>query len=69
MTDFPFADVSRKAALLSSQGHDVFQKFTCVGCGRRVVGKVAGLFLDSGKCDRCGRVTDLSRNGCNYEIK
>jgi uncharacterized protein CbrC (UPF0167 family) len=69
MTDFPFADVSRKASILSSQGHAVHQKYTCSGCGRRNIVKTPGLFLDSVKCDRCGKVTDLRKSGCNYEFR
>lgn len=69
MTDFPFAEVTRKAAIISSQGMDVYQKFTCTGCGRRVTRKEPNVFLPSGVCDRCKSVTDISRIGCNYEIK
>jgi len=69
MTDFPFAEVSRKAAILSSQGHSLFQKFSCSGCGRRVIRKEPNIFLPTGKCDRCGGITDISRSGCNYEIR
>lgn len=68
MTDFPFAEVTRKAALMSSEGMDVFQKFTCRACGRRVIRKEPNIFLPSASCDRCGQSTDLSRFGCNYEI-
>lgn len=69
MTDFPFADVSRKAAILSSQGHAVFQKFTCAACGKRNISPTPGMFLDTGTCSKCGKRTDLRTLGCNYEIK
>ena len=69
MTDFPFAEVTRKAAIISSQGMDVFQKFTCAACGRRVTRKEPNVFLPSGSCDRCMAVTDITRIGCNYEIR
>lgn len=71
MTDFPFADISRKAAILSSQGHDVFQKFTCSNsnCLKRVVSKTPNIFLDNVTCPHCGKQTNIGRIGCNYEIK
>lgn len=69
MTDYPFAETQRRAAILSSQGRDIHQKFTCIGCGRRIIRKIPGLFLESGTCDKCGRVTDLRRVGCNYEVR
>jgi len=68
MTDFPLADISRKASILSSQGHSLYQKWSCVSCGRRVIRKEPNIFLPSGKCDRCGTITDLQKFGCNYEF-
>lgn len=69
MTDYPFAEVSRKAAIMSSQGMDVYQKFSCAGCGRRVTRAQPNLFLPTAACDRCGSVCDITRTGCNYEIR
>lgn len=68
MTDFPFAEVARKASILSSQGNQLRQKWTCAGCGRRVVRKEPNVFLPTGKCDRCGKNTNLLVAGCNYEF-
>ncbi len=69
MTDYPFAEIMRKAAIMSSQGLDVFQKFTCAGCGKRVVRKEPNLFLPNGNCDKCKATTDIGRIGCNFEIR
>jgi hypothetical protein len=68
MADFAFAEVMRKAAIMSSQGMDVFQKFTCSGCGKRVTRPEPNLFLPTGRCS-CGTTTDISRRGCSYEIR
>ena len=68
MTDYPFAEVVRRASLLSSEGFILHQKFTCAACGRRVIRREPNLFLPSVRCDRCGKATDVSRIGCNYEI-
>jgi predicted RNA-binding Zn-ribbon protein involved in translation (DUF1610 family) len=66
--DYPFAEVTRKAAHLSSEGHDVHQKFTCSSCGKRVRVRTPNFFLSQVVCSKCGKVTDVSRTGCNYEI-
>jgi hypothetical protein len=67
--DFPLAEASRKAERLTAEGYDVFQKFTCAGCGRRITAKEPGVFGSPGKCDKCGHETDLARRGCNYVIR
>lgn len=69
MTDFPYAEVVRKVAIISSQGMDAYQKFTCAGCGRRVTRQQPNVFLASAKCDKCNATTDVARIGCNYEIR
>lgn len=68
MTDYPLAETARRAALLSSEGMDCYQKFTCRGCKRRVTRKEPNLFLAMGHCPYCGRSTDIGKFGCNYEI-
>lgn len=68
MTDFPFAEVARKASILSSQGNLVCQKWSCRSCGRRVVRKEPNVFLPTGQCNRCGTITDIQTVGCNYQF-
>lgn len=45
-----------------------FQKFTCAGCGERLMMEEPNVFHETGHCDRCGYVTDLSKRGCGYML-
>lgn len=69
MTDFPLAEITHKASILSSEGFAVHQKFTCAGCGKRVIRPEPNVFLPKGKCHRCNAVTDIGKIGCNYEVR
>jgi hypothetical protein len=66
--DYPFADVATKAEALSRAGHEVFQKFTCDGCGARLTIEQPNVFHTSGTCDKCRTITDIERKGCNYMV-
>ena len=66
--DFPFADVVAKAQALEAAGHEVFQKFTCQGCGARLTMDVAGHFFEKGTWDRCETVPDIRKCGCNFML-
>jgi hypothetical protein len=66
--DYPFTQVVKTADLLIQQGHDVYQKFTCAGCGRRLTMDVKNTFYEEGTCDRCEHVTDIRKDGCNYLV-
>lgn len=64
--DFPFGEVVTKAQALSDAGHEVFQKFTCDGCGARLTMDEPGKFFETGTCDKCETVTNIKRKGCNF---
>lgn len=68
MTDFPWDDVIKKAEKLAQDGIDVYQKFTCAGCGQRLTIEVPNHFYETGTCDKCPAVTDIKKQGCNYMI-
>lgn len=44
----------------------VFQKFTCGGCGRRLTMDVPNSFYKEGSCDNCHHITNIEQAGCNY---
>lgn len=70
MNDYPLGEVMRRAAEISSQGRqDVFQRFTCSGCGRRVSVTEPNRFTSHPACKHCGTTTDVSHSGCNYEVR
>jgi hypothetical protein len=64
--DFPFGEVVTKAQALAAAGHDVYQKFTCAGCGARLTMEEPNDFHETGTCDRCNVITDIKARGCNY---
>jgi hypothetical protein len=66
--DYPFADCATKAEALANAGHEVFQKFTCDGCGSRLTIDEPNVFHETGTCDKCRVVTDIKRKGCNYLV-
>ena len=66
--DFPFYEVVAAAERYMQAGHDVHQKFTCVGCGARLGIDTPNVFHKLGTCDKCPAVTNIERQGCNYLI-
>src|SRR5215831_16632694 len=66
--DFPLEDVLRQAEALSNAGADVYQKFTCSGCGSRQGIPEPNKFYASASCEECGTVTDLRKQGCNFTV-
>ena len=66
--DYPFDEIVEAATKLIAEGHDVYQKFTCAGCGERLGMDDPNKFHHKGTCDKCGAVTDIKARGCNYLI-
>lgn len=66
--DFPFDAVRAKADKFVQAGHDVYQKFTCSGCGARLAMDEPNVFHEKGTCDKCPAITDIKRQGCNYLV-
>ena len=65
--DFPFDDVVKKASEIIEAGRFlVMQKFSCEHCGQRLTMDVPNTFFAEGGCDKCGKLTDIRRRGCNY---
>ena len=64
--DYPLADVVSKAEALATAGHDVYQKFTCDGCGSRLTMETPNEFHQTGTCDKCNVVTQIKR--CNMMV-
>jgi hypothetical protein len=67
--DFPFDQVCKKARELTRQGMEVYQKFSCAGCGQRLGMETPGVFYEEGTCDQCSTVTKIRERGCNYMIR
>jgi hypothetical protein len=69
--DYPFTQVLEEADKLIESGNGLvklYQKFTCESCKGRLTMEEPNTFYTSGKCDRCGSVTNIKKNGCNYLV-
>jgi hypothetical protein len=66
MNLYPFHDVAKTAARRMAEGWDIHQQFTCSGCGVKQTMGDKNRFFTEGKCEECGHITDIQRNGCNF---
>jgi predicted RNA-binding Zn-ribbon protein involved in translation (DUF1610 family) len=68
MADHPLKDCFETASEFVAGGATVYQKFTCTECDNRLTIEEANTFYTAATCDRCGKVTDIRKNGCNYML-
>jgi predicted RNA-binding Zn-ribbon protein involved in translation (DUF1610 family) len=66
--DHPWDEVIKTATGQIEKGNDVYQKFTCANCGSRQTMETPNVFYTEGKCEECGHVTDIKKNGMNYML-
>jgi hypothetical protein len=66
--NYPFDEIVAAASKLSAAGAQVFQKYTCSGCGSRLTIDEPNKFHTTGSCDKCSAVTDIRKDGCNYML-
>jgi predicted RNA-binding Zn-ribbon protein involved in translation (DUF1610 family) len=66
--DFPLDEVFARAQEVVDHGHRVHQKFTCAACGQRLTMEEPNKFWTKGTCDKCGHVTDIRADGCNFLV-
>jgi hypothetical protein len=68
-TDYPLTECALEAErLMRELGADVYQKFSCDGCGSRQTVIPPNVFHIKGKCQECGHITDILAKGCNYMV-
>jgi hypothetical protein len=61
-----FADCVKTATPFIDAGHDIYQQFNCEHCGVKQTMEEKNKFFFKGKCEECGEMTDIHKNGCNY---
>jgi hypothetical protein len=66
--DYPFDMVVAKAKTIIAEGHTVYQKFTCAGCGARLTCEPPNIFYERASCEKCKAFTNIRARGCNYMI-
>lgn len=64
----PLDDCLEKAQRYISYGAKVFQQFTCAKCGTKQTMDTPNKFFTTGRCEKCGYVTDIRKDGCNYML-
>ena len=63
---YPFYEVANNALDKVNQGWTTFQQFNCAGCGRKQTMPDKNVFHKKGKCEACGHVTDIEKDGANF---
>lgn len=66
--DHPFAGICKAVEKHAAEGAWCFQKWTCGGCGKRLMAETPNYFTLFGHCDECGHDTDIQKVGCNYTL-
>jgi hypothetical protein len=66
MNLYPFDEVSDQAEEQALKGATIYQQFICAACGVKQTMEDKNIFYASGKCEECGSITDIRKNGCNF---
>ena len=64
--DYPFDEVCRGAAEKIAHGGYAYQKYTCAKCKSRQTMDTPNVFHTFGRCEECGHITNIRKQGCNY---
>jgi hypothetical protein len=64
--DFPFYEIAAAVKKHAAAGDECYQKFTCAKCGQRLTMDIPNIIYETGTCDRCGHLTDIKSQGCNF---
>jgi hypothetical protein len=62
----PFHEVAENMRRKAQDGWNVYQKFTCAGCGARLTIDEPNKMYTQGTCDKCDAVTNIEEDGCNF---
>lgn len=63
---YPFDEVAENTRSKMKGGATIHQQFNCCKCGVKQTIEEKNKFFTSGKCQECGHVTDIKKNGCNF---
>ena len=64
--DHPFVEIALAVEDHASNGFFCYQKWSCEHCQSRQMMPNANVLYKTGKCQECGKITDIVKNGCNY---
>lgn len=66
VVDVPWERIVAECQKRIARGHDIQQKFSCRSCGQRLTIPDVNTLFTRGTCDKCGVLTDIKAQGCNY---
>jgi uncharacterized protein (DUF983 family) len=64
----PFNEVIKTAHERMTEGWDVHLQFNCAHCGTKQTFEEENYLSTTGKCEECGKITNLQSDGCNILI-
>jgi hypothetical protein len=64
----PWGEVIEQAKKYMGEGFSVHQQFNCAHCGAKQTMEIANTFHMLGKCEECGEITNIRRDGHNYML-
>lgn len=62
----PFHEVAKNADARIKDGWDVYQQWNCAHCGVKQTMPTKNMFHHKGRCEECGKITDILKDGCNF---
>jgi hypothetical protein len=62
----PFDEVAANAYRKTQEGWTIYQQWNCAHCGVKQTMSTSNKFFTSGKCEECGKITDIRKDGCNF---
>jgi hypothetical protein len=63
---YPFNEVAKNAEARIADGWTVYQQFNCAHCGAKQTMEDKNIFHNRGRCEECGEITDILKDGCNF---
>ena len=62
----PWDVVLKNADARMREGWDVYQQWNCSHCGTKQTMPDKNAFYLSGRCEECGRLTNIKKHGMNF---
>ena len=62
----PFDEVVANAERKIADGWKVYQQWNCTHCGTKQTMPDENKFFLSGRCEECGKLTNIKAHGCNF---
>jgi hypothetical protein len=68
MKKHPFGECAESALAHVVAGRTIHQQFQCAHCGVKQTMEAPNRFFTRGKCEECGKESNLLDAGCNYAV-